>query len=104
MTYYVYVLASTSRVLYIGVTNDLSRRVWEHRNGAGSKFADKYHVNRLVHYEQFESAYNAISREKQIKGWLRRRKIELIEAANPGWRDLGDDWNAPSDEPLSTRR
>ena len=104
MIYYVYILASIGRRSYVGITNHLSRRVWEHRNGVGSAFAMRYRINRLVHYEQYESVHIAISREKQIKSWTRERKLRLIEESNPTWRDLGDDFNAPSDEPLSKRR
>jgi putative endonuclease len=87
--YFVYILANTRRtVLYIGVTNDLVRRIWEHRNGEGRGFAAKYHCSRLVLYEVFRDSYNAISREKQLKAGSRRSKIELIEAGNPEWRDL----------------
>jgi putative endonuclease len=88
-TYFVYILASRSRVLYTGVTNDLVRRVAQHRAGLGSAFARRYSVNRLVHVETAGSALEAIRREKQIKGWTRRKKVALIEATNPGWEDLG---------------
>ena len=83
--YYVYIMASRSRVLYIGVTNDLSRRTSEHRLGLIAGFTKKYHVDRLVYYEYFISIRAAIAREKQLKGWRRARKIELIETMNPYW-------------------
>ena len=87
--YFVYILANARRtVLYTGVTNDLARRMWEHRNHRGSRFATKYHCCRLVFYEIFRDSYNAISREKQLKAGSRRLKMELIEARNPKWRDL----------------
>jgi putative endonuclease len=87
--YFVYILANARRtVLYTGVTNDLVRRTWEHRNQRGSRFAAKYHCSRLVFYEIFRDSYNAISREKQLKAGPRRLKMELIEARNPKWRDL----------------
>ena len=90
--FYVYIMTNPRKtVLYTGVTNNLVRRVWEHRNGLGSKFAAKYHCARLVLYEAFHDPYNAILREKQIKAGSRARKIELIEGMNPGWRDLYDD-------------
>ena len=91
---YVYILASgTYGTLYIGVTNDLARRVYEHREGVGSAFARKYGVHRLVHYEVFEDIQNAIHREKRLKKWNRRWKIDLIEAGNPRWDDLHETLN-----------
>src|SRR6267143_5859374 len=103
--YYVYVMASRSRVLYTGVTNDLTRRVNEHKQGLIPGFTQKYRVTRLVYFEQFGDIRDAIAREKQIKGWVRARKIELIEARNPTWADLAERWfpqptSPPS--PLST--
>jgi putative endonuclease len=75
-------------VLYTGVTNDLIRRIWQHRQGQGGGFTARYHCTELVLYEVFHDSYNAISREKQIKAGSRRRKVELIERVNPEWRDL----------------
>lgn len=90
--YYVYILASKSYgTLYIGVTNDLVRRVWEHKNDFVEGFTKKYGVHRLVYYEQCEDVESAITREKQMKKWERRWKLELIEKMNPGWKDLYDD-------------
>lgn len=86
--YSVYILASHSRVLYVGVTNDLVRRVQQHRSTAVGGFTREYHVHRLVYYETTESAYAAITREKQIKGWRREKKLRLIERENPGWVEL----------------
>ena len=87
--YWVYILVSQSlSAMYIGVTNDLGRRVFEHRNGLGSAFAGKYRVRRLVYSEEFEQIDEAIAREKQLKGWKRIRKNELVRAANPEWEDL----------------
>ncbi len=91
-TYWVYILASRSRVLYTGVTNDLARRVKEHRAGLTPSFSQRYRVTRLVYFEQFGYIRNAIAREKQIKGWVRARKLELIEARNPTWADLAENW------------
>jgi putative endonuclease len=88
--YFVYILASVKRTLYIGVTNDLRRRVYEHKTGAIPGFTARYKVNRLVYFEPAEEAIAAIAREKQLKGWLRQRKLDLIEAANPEWEDLSD--------------
>ena len=88
--YYVYIVANKSRTLYTGVTNDLERRVFEHKNKLVSGFTEKYNVNRLVFYEETSDINAAITREKQIKGWLRARKIELIESVNPEWLDLSE--------------
>jgi len=85
--FYVYVLASKSRVLYVGVTNDLRRRVYEHRT-ATSGFTARYRVRRLVHFEVTGNPLAAIAREKEIKGWTRRKKVAFVTAANPGWVDL----------------
>src|SRR6185295_19815451 len=86
--YYVYIVASVSRTIYVGVTNDLARRMHEHRTKAADGFTAKYNVNRLVWYEVTGNVSAAIAREKQIKTFNRNRKIQLIEAANPGWNDL----------------
>lgn len=84
----VYILASRSRTLYVGVTNDLERRLTQHRAGIGGRFTRRYGVDRLVHVEWAPDPLSAIAREKQIKGWTRDKKIALIEADNPDWRDL----------------
>jgi putative endonuclease len=76
--------------LYTGVTNDLERRVYEHKHGLVNGFTKRYKVTRLVYYEATDDVRSAIEREKQLKGWLRQRKVALIESVNPGWRDLGD--------------
>ncbi len=92
---YVYILASRPYgTLYIGVTNDIAFRAWQRRSGEGSAFCRKYGVHRLVHYEVFEDISNAIHREKRLKKWNRRWKIDLIEAANPGWEDLYETLNS----------
>ena len=91
-TFWVYVLASRSRVLYVGVTNDLLRRLMEHRLHKVAGFTAKYRVNRLVHLEETTGVEEAIAREKQIKGWRRSKKIELIEKDNPTWIDLSETW------------
>ncbi len=90
--YYVYILASASRTLYTGVTNNLERRVIEHRRKLIPGFTARYRINRLVYFEVFGDIRAAISREKQIKGWLRAKKIALIESSNRDWKDLSDDW------------
>ena len=87
--YFVYILASKKNgVLYIGVTNDLIKRVYEHKQGFVSSFTKKYKVYRLVYYEMGQDSYAAITREKQLKKWNRAWKIELIEKMNPEWKDL----------------
>jgi len=90
--YYVYIMANRSRTLYTGVTNDLERRVYEHKQGIGSRFTSKYRIKHLVYCESCANAQDAITREKQIKGWLRAKKIALIESANPQWKDLSAGW------------
>jgi putative endonuclease len=87
-TFYAYILASRSRVLYIGVTNDLVRRLAQHRSGSIPGFTSKYNVTRLVLLEDNPDPRSAIAREKQLKNWRRDKKVALIEAANPEWRDL----------------
>jgi putative endonuclease len=87
--YYVYILASKKDgVLYIGVTSDLIKRIFEHKQGFVSSFTKKYHVKDLVYYEITQDVYSAITREKQLKHWRRAWKIELIEKMNPEWKDL----------------
>ena len=89
MEYYVYILASKKRgTLYIGVTNDLIKRAFEHKNDLVEGFTKKYGVHHLVYFEQTSDINSAITREKQIKKWRRQWKIELIEEKNPGWKDL----------------
>jgi putative endonuclease len=88
--YCVYILASATKALYVGVTNDLRRRLFEHKTGAIPGFTARYKINRLVYYECVAEARPAIEREKQLKGWRRERKVELIEAQNPEWEDLAD--------------
>ncbi len=89
--YYVYILASLRGTLYIGVTNDLLRRVDEHRLGLVEGFTKRYRTHRLVHYEVADNPNAAIEREKQLKRWRREKKVTLIEAMNPAWRDLADE-------------
>ena len=87
-TYSVYIMASASGVLYIGVTNDLERRVFEHKQKRIPGFSARYNVQKLVYFEAFGDVRAAIAREKQLKGWLRSRKVALIESTNPQWKDL----------------
>jgi putative endonuclease len=90
--YYVYFLSNEARTLYIGVTNNLERRLYEHKNKLTRSFTKKYNLTKLVYYETYTDIRNAISREKQLKGWLRIKKITLIEEDNPGWDDLSLPW------------
>ena len=85
-------MASRSRTLYTGVTDDLVKRVFEHKNKLIEGFTKKYNVTNLIYYEVANDVQAAIQREKQIKGWLRKRKIALIETMNPEWKDLSDGW------------
>ena len=94
-TYWVYIMTNTSKTLYTGVTSDLSRRVYEHRHRLVPEFTSRYHIDRLVHAEPFSEVRDAIAREKQIKGWLRVKKLALITQSNPEWRDLGEEWFGP---------
>jgi putative endonuclease len=92
--YYVYIVTNARRTLYTGVTNDLERRVYQHKNKLASGFTSRYHIGRLVYYEVTSDVRAAIEREKQIKGWSRAKKIALIESMNPKWVDLSADWSA----------
>jgi putative endonuclease len=89
--FWVYILASRSRTLYIGVTNDLRRRVIKHRQQTAGSFTARYKITRLVYSEQFQYINNAIAREKELKHWTRAQKLALINAANPTWDDLMPD-------------
>jgi putative endonuclease len=88
--FFVYILASRSRTLYIGVTNHLRRRLAQHRAGIHDGFTKRYNVTRLVYFERFQYIANAIAREKELKDWRRELKIALIEASNPAWADLSE--------------
>ena len=90
--YSVYIIASKSRVIYIGMTNDLSRRVFEHKNGLIEGFTKQYRCHRLVYYESFDDVNRAIDREKQLKRWSRAKKVWLIERRNPTWEDFAVEW------------
>jgi len=91
--YFVYIMTNPTKTLYVGVTNNLPRRVREHKTSIASGFSAKYKLNRLVYFERFRNVDNAIEREKRIKGWLRIRKTALIISINPGWRDLSEKWS-----------
>jgi putative endonuclease len=93
MSYYVYIMTNyRMTVLYIGVTNDLERRVYEHKKKLADGFTKKYNLDRLVYFEETDDVTVAIEREKQLKRWVRRRKAALVATMNPEWRDLAADW------------
>jgi len=93
LQYYVYMLTNGSnKVLYTGVTNNLERRIYEHKNGTVEGFTKRYNVHKLVWFDCTSDIYSAIEKEKQIKGWTRAKKNALIKEMNPTWRDLSDDW------------
>ena len=96
--YFVYIVSSKSRTIYIGVMNDLLARVEQHRTGEYDGFTKKYKIQRLVYFERFQYVGNAIAREKELKGWLREKKIALIVAENPTWEDLYVEMVAPPTE------
>ena len=94
-TYVVYILTNASRrTLYTGVTSRIELRTFQHQHKVRSGFTAKYNVHRLVYYEQYSDPWSAIDREKQIKGWLRAKKIALIESVNPRWDDLTGSWES----------
>ena len=90
--YYVYILTNKSGTLYTGVTNNLVRRVFEHKNQQVDGFTKRYNLKYLVYYEVTDDVYAAIAREKQIKGWLRAKKLQLINSLNPAWKDLSEEF------------
>jgi len=91
--YCTYILTNkTNTVFYIGVTSDLTGRIWQHKNKAFDGFTSKYNLNRLVYYEEYQWVHDAIAREKQLKGGSRQKKIDLIVSTNPGWLDLSNSW------------
>jgi putative endonuclease len=94
--YYVYIMASKSRVIYVGVTGFLMARVLRHKGGEGGAFTSKYRVHRLVYFHGFQNVGDAIARETEIKGWRREKKVALIRAANPTWEDLAVGWGGPA--------
>ena len=99
--FFVYIAASRTHQLYIGFTNSLQRRMDEHRERRPGTYAARYNINRLVYYEHFQYAINAIAREKELKDWNRARKIALIESVNPTWRDLSEDWGKMAAAPTA---
>jgi len=92
--YSVYIMTNKSGTLYIGVTNDLTRRMSEHKQGIGGQFTTRYRITRLVYFEETRDIHAALAREKQLKGWTRAKKLELIASENPQWVDLSTDWES----------
>jgi len=90
--YYVYIMTNRSGTLYTGVTNNIKQRVHQHKNKLIEGFTKKYNIDKLIYVETFSDVNSAIAREKTIKGWLRKKKIELIKGANPDWKDLSEEW------------
>jgi putative endonuclease len=97
--YYVYILGSHRGTLYTGVTNDLMRRMYEHQHKLVDGFTKKYNVSKLLYYEMTTDVESAIAREKQIKGWVRSKKVNFIESVNPYWEDLSQTWSDPNTAP-----
>ena len=93
--FYIYILASKSRVIYVGFTGDLHSRVLQHKREEIDGFTKRYHVNRLVYFENFKYVNNAIARETRVKAWSRAKKVALIERVNPTWEDFAADWGKP---------
>jgi putative endonuclease len=91
-TYYVYIIGSKTGTLYVGMTNDIKRRVYEHKNHLVPGFTNKYNIECLLYFEAIGESASAINREKQIKTWRREKKVALIDSVNPSWEDLSEDW------------
>jgi putative endonuclease len=90
--YYVYIMGSKSGTLYVGITSDIKKRVYEHKNHLLPGFTDKYNIEKLLYFETIRDAPSAINREKQIKPWRREKKVALIDSINPEWNDLSENW------------
>ena len=99
--YYLYIVASRSRTLYVGVTSDLLRRVYQHKNKLLEGFTSLYNIDRLVYFEEYNDPREAIAREKQLKRWARAKKVTLIERTNPTWDDLSEEWYEKADSSTS---
>ena len=91
-TFYIYIMASKSGTLHVGMTNNIKRRVLEHKNHLAPGFTDKYSIDRLLYVENFANPASAINREKHIKAWRREKKVKLIDSQNPAWNDLSEGW------------
>lgn len=92
LLFYIYILSNDSGTIYTGVTNNLVRRIDEHKRGVVDGFTKRYNIHRLIYFEETTSIYAALEREKQIKGWTRKKKLELIRTTNPTFADLSEDW------------
>ena len=101
-SYYVYIVANQSLSLYTGMTNDLFKRLWQHRSGHGSEFTSKYKVSKLLWFEETDDVGIANAREKQIKNWRRKWKVSLIDSMNANWSDLAAGWHEGSTDPESS--
>lgn len=91
-TYYIYIMASKTGTLYVGLTSNIKRRVYQHKQHEVPGFTDKYYIDRLLYFETLCDSLSAIRREKQIKAWRRDKNVQLIDSQNPGWNDLSEDW------------
>ena len=91
-TYYVYIMTNKSGTLYTGVTGNIKQRTWQHKGGLVEGFTKRYNIAKLIYYECLSDVISAIAREKQVKGWVRRRKLDLTASVNPEWDDLSEDW------------
>ena len=91
-TYYIYILSNDTGTIYTGVTNNLLRRVDEHKRGAVEGFTKRYKIHRLIYFEETNNIYDALEREKQIKGWTRKKKLDLVRTINPTFEDLSNEW------------
>ena len=96
-TYYTYIMTNRSKTLYVGMTNNLKRRVFQHKQKQADSFTKRYNMTRLVWFSKFRTPLAAIRMEKRVKGWLRQKKLELIETDNPEWKDLSEGWFMPND-------
>ena len=92
-SYYVYILGNERGTIYTGITNDIHRRMQEHKNGTFKGFTKKYKIHRLLYVEEFNDVYQALEAEKSIKGWIRKKKMDLIRSMNPKFQDLSEDWS-----------
>jgi putative endonuclease len=100
---YVYILASSFKHLYIGFTTKLEHRIWQHKNQTfPNSFPARYRIDQLVYFERYSLITRGIAREKELKGWLRSKKIALIVPSNPDWTDLSKDWGKPLESPAGT--